>query len=629
MLPGASAHAPNNAMDVEMTNVVTKAPFKIPSMAQEFTDVFHDSSLFLEFLKLNESIPSFDKIKFVNKGSVNGLITIINFRSKDAGLVIKTPSGPNSDPFITEAMIGHTLTSVTLNSNLSNAVMHWYGAFPFHLESNYLHRIAPHKPKHVGLVSEFINGTDVYRVTRQPQFPVKALFMFIVRMMQLFEKTSFVHNDMHSGNVLYDPSKDCMVAIDYGRCYINERLVNQQYQMKLSSNLGELYRPLDFKNTWSHIPWRINPGTSCAGANIANTYVNMCDYACLCMSIWKARYSAPNKSDPVTNRYILTYAVDLPWFKLPNMPINDKMQYSMQNINVEVAKDQISILDGFLKSVQSTKDTLQQVLYIGIMWLALYLHAVITQVNKLKRNFDVSFSYEKMYGLLLKECNFPSTSYESRTMNIKGSNSHIKLYSAPEERNGMLCFSYLCLCPVDDSVDIPKPLFNNTTINPDFYFFVGHIMNKAFSSERHFKDLIRKWMVTINSTLNIPQKEMTGGSKKPEKMISNRNVNKQRVRKMLGGNEMNEPRSPPRAQGYILLAEEALASLNNDPSQVSNVKAKEQEMQGGNVLNSRHVAINKMCTKERLMEVCKAHDIKVPKGAKKACLIKAICNNSK
>lgn len=54
------------------------------------------------------------------------------------------------------------------------------------------------------------------------------------------EMRGFCHNDLHAGNILYDPSKSKFVLIDYGRCRINQKDFND----RITNDAYELWRSL-------------------------------------------------------------------------------------------------------------------------------------------------------------------------------------------------------------------------------------------------------------------------------------------------------------------------------------------------------------------------------------------------
>lgn len=68
------------------------------------------------------------------------------------------------------------------------------------------------------------NITPVERVVLMNDIVDKVLapklYQMFYALVKLSSKTDFMHNDLHSGNILWDPEKQCFVVIDFGRSYI-------------------------------------------------------------------------------------------------------------------------------------------------------------------------------------------------------------------------------------------------------------------------------------------------------------------------------------------------------------------------------------------------------------------------
>ena len=70
---------------------------------------------------------------------------------------------------------------------------------------------------------ECLNSTDAVKRTKYNRI----LWSLFMDMVELSRKTLFVHNDFHTGNIIFDISDDKFALIDFGRSYINSVTFSQ------------------------------------------------------------------------------------------------------------------------------------------------------------------------------------------------------------------------------------------------------------------------------------------------------------------------------------------------------------------------------------------------------------------
>lgn len=141
------------------------------------------------------------------------------------------------DPIETDAISCAVFRELRRVPDLRSAcslMMTHIGTFVAHLDTRRaLLRTVPPSPMRATtvpckcVVTRFVRGPSLYTMldaatTRDMHGIVAALSKTLKSMLMLGRATGFVHNDAHSGNLIYDPRRRAFVLIDYGRSSFNE-----------------------------------------------------------------------------------------------------------------------------------------------------------------------------------------------------------------------------------------------------------------------------------------------------------------------------------------------------------------------------------------------------------------------
>jgi hypothetical protein len=200
----------------------------------------------LESFQINDAVGFHSKFKFMPKNvedrivlqmnSVNAAFCFYDTTNSD-NMVIKVQLKSESDPIIHDAVV-----NFTLNRILAYKTYEQYKSFFMKLHASFIGFIDDDKNpmSYVVVQDEGKKPNPIYArpcvaVSRikncytfaqclpqnwnLPTFPLK-ICQFINALLVLGNGVGFAHNDMHSGNVLYDMTEKHFVLIDYGRVHI-------------------------------------------------------------------------------------------------------------------------------------------------------------------------------------------------------------------------------------------------------------------------------------------------------------------------------------------------------------------------------------------------------------------------
>jgi hypothetical protein len=194
------------------------------------------------------------------------------------------------------------------------------------------------------------------------------LATFFTALLKVGKLTFLSHGDLHSNNVLYDMYDDCLVAIDYGRSYVylkDDKMIQDEHSKIMSPVPTKQQSTPTADNFYTMFgsPLMRNPVDVHNNIKLKQ-YNVMNDIAGLSFNIW-------------------TSLCDI-----EELGMQDRLQYKFLDVQYNVAPNSFASekyllvapdLAPFVNSL-STLDLsdVRFALYPGLLWFALYLHALIS-----------------------------------------------------------------------------------------------------------------------------------------------------------------------------------------------------------------------------------------------------------
>lgn len=255
----------------------------------------------------------------------------------------------------------------------------------------------------------------------------------------LGKEFGFVHNDAHTGNVLYDNNNKSFTLIDYGRSYINVIDDSDNIYAQEKTKFGLLN---GYKNPYSAFSFIKSTKFDEKYVHLASQLPVMNDIACLCYNIWKCIHT--HKDEKVT-------------------AIKESI-FNLDNGTIILPGTYITCVE-LTSVINQVKEVNIRVLMVGLLWMRMYIETAVktygyTQgnvklthieatprnqdtllwssgqilpghFNQLKGAFDEKLKGEKFYELLQKVFEtgpIPMTGLQSGGFACKPNHKPIALY---------------------------------------------------------------------------------------------------------------------------------------------------------------------------------------------------------
>lgn len=187
---------------------------------------------------------------------------------------------------------------------------------------------------------------------------MKRIAMFAASMLTVGKRTLLAHGDLHTNNVLYDMFEDTLVAIDFGRAYVdlrNDALVQVEHDKLMSRAKRGI--PVDAEHFYEHF----------AGHQMRDPNVHA-------TNVYMKQYNVMNDLAGLSwIVYEELFMMDSPLhegIKVPFMVIDTPAQQKVIVFKKDLRKD-VEVL-----STLDPDDT-RFALYPGLLWFAVYLHALV------------------------------------------------------------------------------------------------------------------------------------------------------------------------------------------------------------------------------------------------------------